>query len=357
MQALDLLNGAAVWLVASFVLAGAIHEFVSPAKFQRLLGSTKLSALLRATVSGMLLPLCSCGVVPLGLSLYYSGAYLGPTLAFMAATPIINPAAFILAYGLLGPKLATAYLACGFLLPMLIGWIANRAGGAELHRPGPAFQGVAAAEAADRQPLSRRLASGIVWGFTDLGVMVSRYVVLGMLIAGLIFAVVPASIVQGYLGDPGVISIFGAAVLGAMMYVCAVGHIPFVAALVAAGAAPGLALTFLLSGAATNLPELISINRLIGKRAMVIYSASLVLASFVAGYAVNLLIGPGFVPVLDASRTGAAIGVANWFILEVPPAVAYACTAIVVALWAVAAYRSLVKRLAMRFPERAGEVV
>ncbi|MCS4465357.1 permease [Clostridium botulinum] len=41
----------------------------------------------------MLLPICSCGVIPLGLSLYYSGAYLGPTLAFIASTPIINPIA------------------------------------------------------------------------------------------------------------------------------------------------------------------------------------------------------------------------------------------------------------------------
>ncbi|MDO7204721.1 permease [Paraclostridium bifermentans] len=50
-----------------------------------------------------------------------------------------------------------------------------------------------------------------------------------------------------------------------MMYVCAVGHIPFIAALVASGASPGIAITFLIAGAATNLPELISMYKVIGR--------------------------------------------------------------------------------------------
>ncbi len=48
----------------------------------------------------MFLPICSCGVIPLGISMYYSGAYLGPVLAFMTSTPIINPIAVVLCLGL-----------------------------------------------------------------------------------------------------------------------------------------------------------------------------------------------------------------------------------------------------------------
>ncbi|MFR6349905.1 MAG: permease [Enterocloster aldenensis] len=47
----------------------------------------------------MLIPICSCGTIPLGISLYYSGAYLGPTLAFMTSSPMINPIAVILCWG------------------------------------------------------------------------------------------------------------------------------------------------------------------------------------------------------------------------------------------------------------------
>lgn len=45
--------------------------------------------------------------------MYYSGAYLGPTLAFMTSTPMINPIALLLAYGLLGKEIATIYLITG----------------------------------------------------------------------------------------------------------------------------------------------------------------------------------------------------------------------------------------------------
>ena len=94
-----------------------------------------------------------------------------------------------------------------------------------------------------------------------------------MLIAGLIFNVVPQSFIQDYLGQPGFVSLLGITVIAALMYVCAVGHIPFIAALVASGAAPGVAITFLMAGAGTNIPELLTISKMIGKRAMIMYFA------------------------------------------------------------------------------------
>ena len=92
-----------------------------------------------------------------------------------------------------------------------------------------------------------------------------------MLTAALIFSIFPQSAIQRYLGDPSFVSLLGITVIAALMYVCAVGHIPFIAAIVASGAAPGVAITFLMAGAATNISELITINRTIGKRAMLLY--------------------------------------------------------------------------------------
>ena len=66
LTALDILNGASVWLIISFVLAGLMHNLISPDRLQRMLGNRSISALIKATVSGLLLPICSCGVIPLG---------------------------------------------------------------------------------------------------------------------------------------------------------------------------------------------------------------------------------------------------------------------------------------------------
>ena len=94
------------------------------------------------------------------------------------------------------------------------------------------------------------------------------------------------------------------------MYVCAVGHIPFIAALVASGAAPGAAIAFLMNGAATNLPELISIYKLVGKRTAAIYCGGVVAFSMRSVFDEQDLL-PGFTPQFDLTQSQHAIGLAN----------------------------------------------
>ncbi|HHW41639.1 MAG TPA: permease [Syntrophomonadaceae bacterium] len=346
---IDILNGTSAWLVISFVVAGLLHNILTPDRFQRMLGNKSIPALCKATISGMLLPVCSCGVIPLGLGLYYSGAYLGPTLAFMVATPIINPAAVLLAFGLLGPQIAVIYLITGFIVPLLIGIIGNALAGKELSAPGTGdIKEPVALEDAGQVSLFQKLLAGLEWGFGDLGVQVSKYVIPGIILAGLITAVAPGSLIQHYLGNPGMISIFGIAVLGAILYVCAVGHIPFIAALVASGAAPGAAITFLMSGAATNLPELLSIYKLIGKRAAAIYSGGVVGLSMLVGYVTNKLLLPGFTPHFDLSQSQRAIGLANKLSMGLPEPVCQLCSVLVVGLFLYAcwpAVKPILKKL------------
>jgi len=334
----QLLNVSSFWLVVSFILCGLLHIVLRPEVLQQSLGNTKLSSLVKATLSGMLLPICSCGVVPLALSLYYSGAYLGPTLAFLVATPIINPAAVLLSFALLGPQLTIIYVITGFVLPMIIGVIGNKWGEEELVSP------MAAAMANTSRPVGRntsdhfktpwheKLYSGLEWSVRSLGLQVSRYVLLGILLAGFLLTIIPVSFIQDYLSNPALISLLGVVALGAIMYVCAVGHIPFIAALVAAGAAPGAAIAFLLSGAATNLPELISIYKLIGKRTVIIYSVTVVVLGVIVGYITNLFLMPGFVPVFDLSGAQKSIELANKMSLAVPHWVEHICSVIIMVL-------------------------
>ena len=215
-----MLNSASVWMVISFAIAGALHEFLSPEKMKKSsICSSRISGVFWVTVFGMLIPICSCGTIPLGISLYYSGAYLGPTLAFMTSSPMINPIAVILCWGLLGKEITIIYVITGFVAPMLIGMAANRFGGSELHLPGIGEQDGQPAILLEEEAVSfkDKLLSGLKWSFTELSVTVCKYAVSGMLIAGLIFNIFPQSAVQTYLGNPGIISLFGITVVAALM--------------------------------------------------------------------------------------------------------------------------------------------
>ncbi|MCB6202319.1 efflux transporter SaoE [Extibacter muris] len=348
-SAWNMLNSSSGWMIFSFVIAGVLHEFLKPEKVQKTaIGSSRVSGVFWTTVSGMFIPICSCGTIPLGISMYYSGAYLGPTLAFMTSTPIINPIALLLAFGLLGKEVAVIYLITGFVAPMIIGIAANRFAKDELYiglkkkkeEPNLAMDTPKEEDAGKVEPMIQlefeepgfweKVKSGLHWSLTELSVTISKYTVTGMLIAGILFNVVPQSFIQDYLGNPGFVSLLGITVIAALMYVCAVGHIPFIAALVASGAAPGVAITFLMAGAGTNIPELLTISKTIGKRAMLMYFGMVAVISNVVGYITNRLLMPGFTPVLNYDQAQHTISYANKMIVVMPGWLQNICSGILV---------------------------
>lgn len=372
LSAWSMLNSSSPWMIFSFIVAGVLHEFLKPEKVQKTaIGSSRISGVFWTTISGMFIPICSCGTIPLGISMYYSGAYLGPTLAFMTSTPMINPLAVILSWGLLGREVTIIYVITGFVAPMIIGMVANRFAGDELHigvnkkvQGGSDTAFSLETDEEDDQPamiqlefeepsFQDKLKSGLRWSLTELSVTISKYTVSGMLIAGLLFTVVPQSFVQDYLGQPGFISLFGITVVAGLMYVCAVGHIPFIAALVASGAAPGVAITFLMAGAGTNIPELLTISKVIGKRAMLMYFTMVVGISNIVGYITNKLLMPGFKPILDFDRTHNTITQANKMILVIPDWATWICSSILVCYAVCALYKMLKPKFVKHRKEQA----
>ncbi|MCR1954768.1 efflux transporter SaoE [Clostridioides mangenotii] len=320
-----MLNGSSGWLMISFVLAGVLHNVVTPERFQEHLGNKKVSSLLKSTISGMFLPICSCGVIPIGISMYYSGAYLGPMLAFMTSTPIINPIAVILCFGLLGPQITIIYIIAGFTLPMLVGFLGNTFAKDELYVVSSGDDSEKIDLEEERKGFFENLIDGMKWSFSELALTISKYVVVGMIMAGFITTIFPSSIIQKYLGNPGMISMASITILACIMYVCAVGHIPFIAALVASGASPGVAITFLIAGAATNLPELISMYNVIGKRCVIIYTATLTIGSIIIGYITNLLLS-GNSNIVNSQADGPSVQLANSLFLNIPESITYICS-------------------------------
>jgi len=303
----QILGESAFWVIASLAIGGLVHEFLPSSRFRELLNRKGQTAMLGAILFGAVLPICSCGVIPLAISLYRSGVRIGPVMAFAAATPIINPAAVILSLALLGPQITTVYVILGLVLPYLLGLIVERWGtspgaGAATEMPG-CCSNAQSCESTDT-PASitgfvPRIAAGLRWGIADLGPTIAFYMTLGVLLAGLIAAFLPPSWVDNYLREGSGTALLAAGVLGASIYVCAVAHIPLVASLLATGAAPGISIVFLVTGTATNLPELVALYNTIGKRTVILYACSLVAAAMLAGVVVNSWLLPGFEPVFD----------------------------------------------------------
>lgn len=296
---------SATWILISLFFAGLIHEFLPSSGLKKHLNRKGIGGMGSAVALGGILPICSCGVIPISVSLYRAGVRIGPIMAFTAATPIINPAAVILSFALLGSQITLAYIFLGLLLPFFLGMMTERFGDKnEILPEEPATTSACCSEnpcvsSAATQHFYQRIVSGLRWGFLTLGPTIGFYLTIGILLAAALSATIPAEWSESYLGADSVFGLLAAALLGASIYVCAVAHIPLVATLLASGAGPGAAIVFLVTGTATNLPELFALYKTIGKRTVIIYTSSLIISSLIAGACVNLWLGTGFSPVFD----------------------------------------------------------
>ena len=349
----QIVSESAFWVIVSLVVGGLVHEFLPSSRFRELLNRKGHGAMLSAILFGALLPICSCGVIPLAISLYRSGVRLGPVMAFAAATPIINPAAVILSLALLGPRITVAYVTLGLVLPYVLGLIAERWGEplrVEATAATPACcSGGQACEStvtvAPQADLLPRVAAGLRWGIMDLGPTIAFYMTIGVLVAGLIAAFLPPTWVDSNLRESSGTALLAAGVLGASIYVCAVAHIPLVATLLATGAAPGISIVFLVTGTATNLPELIALYKTIGRRTVVLYASSLIVGAMIAGVAVNAWLLPGFEPVFDPVRSLELVEAGERLQPTIGALVSAAATAVLVALAGFGTWRWVVARL------------
>lgn len=303
-RAVGLLLESGFWILLSLLAGGLIHEFLQTAKVQQAMRRSGHAGVAAGLGLGAMLPICSCGVVPLSLSLYLGGARTAAVMAFTMATPVINPAAVVLSYALLGPQLTLAYVAFGLTAPVVVGYLTERWGRPD--RPAVVAQVrscccsvPAPATSVAPPPVTSRIWRGFRWGLVELGPMLGFYLAIGIGLASVLGALVPADWIASQLGGASPMSsLFLVALFGASIYVCAVAHIPLVAALMAAGAGPGAAIVFLVTGAATNLPEMFALQRVLGTRTVVVYVTLVVVVSVLAGWGVNLLLD-GYQPMID----------------------------------------------------------
>lgn len=302
--AAGLLLEAGFWIVVSLVAAGLIHEFMDTGRVQRAMRKSGAASVPAGMALGAMLPICSCGVIPLTVGFYLGGVRLAAVIAFTIATPVINPAAVVLSYALLGPQLTLAYVAFGVVAPLVVGYLTERWGDTRLNPVAARLQSCCcpatrAGSSASATSPRRRLWRALRWGFGELGPTLGFYIGIGIALASMLGAFVPAGWISSHLGGAAPFaSLLWVALFGASIYVCAVAHIPLVAAMLAAGASPGVAIVFLVTGAATNLPEIVALTRVLGARTVALYVGGVVALSILTGWLVNLWLAD-YQPALD----------------------------------------------------------
>ncbi|MEW6724151.1 MAG: permease [Bacillota bacterium] len=341
-------------LVPAFFIAGAITNFVSSGAVLRYLsgGAKRWVAYLVASVSGAVLAVCSCTVLPLFSGIYKRGAGLGPAVSFLYAGPAINVLAIILTARILGWQLGVARAVMSVIFAILIGIIM-----ASLFRLEEAER-VRKIQAVDDNPgtgrSSGQLLSYLVtlvlilifaaWGrsaepvgfwntvysvkwhlvavllavlayqlvrwFTaderkrwvaatwDFAQQILPLLFAGVLVAGALMGrpgtdsgLIPSGIVSSLVGGNSLTANFLASVVGAFMYFATLTEVPIVQGLLGSGMGQGPALALLLAGPALSLPNMLVIKSVLGNKKTAVFVSLVVIMATLSGWLFGSLVG------------------------------------------------------------------
>ncbi len=285
-----LLLEMAPYLLFGLIVAGILHGFLPSRNIYTHLAGRKVSSVVKASLVGIPLPLCSCSVIPVAAHLQKQGAGKGSVLSFLISTPTSGVDSILATYSLMGWLFTIMRIIASFFSGIFAGVLANLLD----HDTTPMNNRVV-----DKcvmcdidEPHSHAFSEKLRWmtnyAFHDLVKDIGIWLLIGILIGGIISYVLPEEFGARYLGNP-LLAYALMLLIGTPLYVCATASIPIAASLILKGLTPGAALVFLFVGPATNTTTLAIVGKLLGRKSLAIYLIAILFAALGFGFLLDLV--------------------------------------------------------------------
>lgn len=291
-----ILIDASLYLLIGFFVAGLLKGLVPADSVMRHIGRPTFSSVVKASLIGTPLPLCSCSVIPVATSLRQSGASKGATVSFLISTPESGIDSIAISYALLDPLMTVFRPIAAFVTGFTAG-VAENIFGRHETLPSPVTTTgdhcddchcADASKTTGHPSKMQSVLSGLRYAFTDLLGDVAYYLLIGLFVSALIAVLMPADFFATF-SDSEFVVMLTMLAAGIPMYVCASASTPIAAMLILKGLSPGAALVFLLAGPATNLATIGVVHKLLGKRSTVSYLACIAVAALLMGFLLNII--------------------------------------------------------------------
>lgn len=290
-----IVNDSSFYLLAGFLIAGLIHEFVSGKRLAQHLGGSSFKSILKAALIGAPLPLCSCGVIPAAISLRKEGASQEATVAFLISTPETGVDSISISYALLDPLMTIIRPIAAVMTSITAGMSEKIFGKKENLKIVPVednccecgCENEKSKEKSSDKNLLKRLKDSFYYGFLEFFGDIVVYIIIGYVLAALISTLIPESFILTNFAGKGIVPMLGMLAIGIPLYICSTSATPIAAALLLKGVSPGAALVLLLSGPATNVTTMVAVGKFLGKRSLFLYILSIMVVTLILGLGLN----------------------------------------------------------------------
>ena len=277
-----MINEFAPFLILGFFISGVLSVYLTVEIVQKYLGSDSVFSVFLASLLGVPLPLCSCGVIPVSAYLSKHGASKGSVTSFLISTPQTGVDSIFITYAMLGPLFA--------IYRPIIAFISGIFGGSLVYFSDDRKNENVDVECEDdccNDDSKSKIYNILNYGFVKLPMDIAGPLVFGLILSSFIMVFVPSNYFN--MVGSGILGMIIMLLVGLPTYVCATASVPIAFALHASGFSMGAVLVFLMSGPATNITTMTVIYKILGRKNLLIYLFSIIICSIGFGVLFDLM--------------------------------------------------------------------
>ncbi|MCD4656535.1 MAG: SO_0444 family Cu/Zn efflux transporter [Planctomycetes bacterium] len=281
------------YLILGIAIAGFLRIGLPRNLLYRHLSKPNLWSVFKASLFGVPLPLCSCGIIPVAAHLKKEGASKPAVLSFLTSTPTTGVDSILATYALMGPIFAIARPLIALISGLLNGimLLLFDKDKNEYKESINSFNcTICDIESPHTHTLGEKIKHATHYSFSELIDDIGKWLVIGIVLGGLISAIVPTDSVfaREYLTNPWISYVF-MIVVGVPLYICSTGSIPVATSFLIVGVNPGAVLAFLIVGPATNTATLTFVGGKFGRKTLFIYLFSILTVALASGLLIDFI--------------------------------------------------------------------
>ncbi len=285
----------APYLMIGLIFVGILHIFFSKDLIIKHIGKNDISSVIKSTLFGIPLPLCSCGVIPSSVYMARNGASKPSVISFLISTPQTGIDSIIATYGMMGWVFAIfrpiAALFMGIISGIVTIFISkndnNELKSIELKTN--TENEIDHYSVKNSNNLRQKFNKMTRYAFVEFLDDISIQFLIGLIIAGLISYFIPDDFFRDSTINSGFMGMILMILISAPMYVCATASIPIAVSLMMKGFTPGVAFVFMAVGPATNAASFTIILKVLGKKLALAYIFSIIISAIIFGYILDYI--------------------------------------------------------------------
>jgi uncharacterized membrane protein YraQ (UPF0718 family) len=294
---LILLDAMAIYILIGLLFAGILKQLVPDDFVLKHLGKGSISSVLKATLFGIPLPVCSCSVIPLAQSLRKEGASKGAVQSFLISTPITGVDSILATFSFFGLIFTVFRVVSSVIIAIIVGLIQNfveKENTSDIKNTeiieSCCSQTSCSSPSSSKEKNKFSFKKAFSYAYVTLFKDMVKALFIGLLLGALFTTFTPKEYTS-MLFENQILTYFVILIFAMPLYVCATASLPLAAAFILQGMSGGAAFIFLTAGPATSAITMSVVYKTLGKTSLIVYVSTIAVLSFVFAFIYDFLFG------------------------------------------------------------------